>query len=244
MESAGGFTYEVFKSDMIEEEALSLENSLILNPPLSWKLVNINLNNNLDYNIDWSKLFYYDETSPSGLRHSKDKRSGAKLGDVAGFRKFYKNGAPQEWTIGANGAHYRGHRIIYHLLFGSIPENHVVNHIDNNPHNNKICNLEVCTVQENMQRTKNHNGCLESPWDSNFGILEEAHVKFDKKLNKTYRTLYAKVRLTLDGKRKSKRFSYKKYGKVLAWEMARSFRNQLLAAVLNKDSQSTQATTA
>ena len=41
------------------------------------------------------------------------------------------------------------HRLIYELFKGPIPQGYEINHIDQNPHNNHIDNLELMTIQQN-----------------------------------------------------------------------------------------------
>ena len=43
------------------------------------------------------------------------------------------------------------HRVVYKAFFGEIPENMVINHKDENKHNNHIENLEILTRSENAK---------------------------------------------------------------------------------------------
>lgn len=47
------------------------------------------------------------------------------------------------------GREYRGHRIIWELFNGPIPEGMLIDHIDGNKANNKIENLRLATRQQN-----------------------------------------------------------------------------------------------
>lgn len=42
------------------------------------------------------------------------------------------------------------HKVIYTAVHGEIPEGLVINHKDENPSNNSIWNLEICTQKENV----------------------------------------------------------------------------------------------
>ena len=53
-----------------------------------------------------------------------------------------------------NGRRTGVHRMIYEWVYGSIPDNYVVDHIDANRSNNVPWNLQVITNAENTVRTK------------------------------------------------------------------------------------------
>lgn len=55
------------------------------------------------------------------------------------------------------GKHYSVHRIVYECFKGEIPEGHEINHIDGNPHNNNIENLELVTHIENCKKARHGN---------------------------------------------------------------------------------------
>jgi hypothetical protein len=107
------------------------------------------LQNSLGANmVDYKQYLYYDETSPSGLRWSVTRNGNAKKDSVAGG--LTADG--RYWKIQLNKKTYYLHRVVWEMHNGRIPDDLVVNHKDNNPHNNKISNLEVCSVPQNMQR--------------------------------------------------------------------------------------------
>jgi hypothetical protein len=108
----------------------------------------------------WQDYVAYDETSPSHLRWSQTVGRGGSLrqaGDIAGsISKFGDN--ISYWRIGLHRTTYFNHRIIWHMFNGAIPNGLVINHIDNNPLNNKIHNLELVTQKGNSHRSSKHNG--------------------------------------------------------------------------------------
>jgi hypothetical protein len=65
-----------------------------------------------------------------------------------------RNGIPHCIRIGFNGKNYQVHRIIWTLLFGKIPSDHIVDHADGNPFNNKLNNLRVIHSHRNTQNAK------------------------------------------------------------------------------------------
>lgn len=51
--------------------------------------------------------------------------------------------------------HFLVHRAVWEAFNGDIPEGYDIGHIDGNPHNNAIDNLQVITHRENLQKKKN-----------------------------------------------------------------------------------------
>ena len=116
-----------------------------------------------DYNQDWSSLFCYDETSPTGLRRVSDVFTGrsmhikaASSGVVAGSVDRTKTGKAKAYYVFVRGERYLVHRIIWVIINGYIDPELVVNHIDNNPLNNSIDNLELTTPRGNARRRFYH----------------------------------------------------------------------------------------
>ncbi|MNQ34023.1 hypothetical protein D3C85_474710 [compost metagenome] len=96
--------------------------------------------NEYKYGAYLAEFFYYDETSPSGLRWKRlyNKGSNAKIGDVVGSNdKGY-------WRVHALGTHFKAHKIVWALnnKFENQEGLHI-DHIDGNPSNNKIENLRL-----------------------------------------------------------------------------------------------------
>lgn len=210
----GGFIAEILANNMSNKDALSLEEDIIYNP-LDWVLINTvkpSHTRELDFSY-FNKYLYYDQTSSSGLRWKVHigKGSSKKIpGSIAGT----KNSAGY-WSVQLEGKCYRAHRIVWLLVNKSINADLVINHIDSNPSNNVISNLEECTALQNAQKAitaTNHDGVREA---CNNGYYYAIARWYDN-----------------NGIRKSKSFSYKKYGKEGAWKLATEYRNNLL----NKDS--------
>ena len=57
-------------------------------------------------------------------------------------------------------------RLIYAYFIGDIPENYDIDHIDNNPYNNKLNNLRLLTREENLRKRflDNVDNC-KNQWD-------------------------------------------------------------------------------
>lgn len=82
----------------------------------------------------------YDTTSPSCLMWLKGRRAGA----VAGTKK-----AKGYWEVQVCGKKLRAHRLIWEMHNGPIPEGYVVDHINQDPGDNRLENLRLATPSEN-----------------------------------------------------------------------------------------------
>jgi hypothetical protein len=125
-----------------------------------------------DYNIiNWSEHFYLDSSSPSGLRWNRDvlhiTGSGKKFirykeGSAVGSLTLGKNKVPTAWRTKLNGVSYLIHRIVWVIYYGSIDNTLMVDHLNGNPLDNSVENLELKTPKGNSQnaklRTLNNSG--------------------------------------------------------------------------------------
>jgi hypothetical protein len=118
----------------------------------------------LDYNkINWASFVRYDEKSPTFLTYLSDSncrnpKYKRKAGEPAGNTRKV-DGKPCATKLGYKGHNYNVHRIIWVLFYGNIDKNFVVNHVDCDPSNNSIQNLELVTTQENCRKNSSfvHN---------------------------------------------------------------------------------------
>lgn len=62
--------------------------------------------------------------------------------------RLYKNQIPKDFYV---------HRVVAKHFLIEDPNKNVVNHIDHNPSNNDVSNLEWCTQKENIQWAKSNN---------------------------------------------------------------------------------------
>jgi len=74
------------------------------------------------------------------------------------------------WKFGYKYNSYTNHRIVWSLFNGEIPENYVINHVNNDSTDNRITNLELVTVKTNNQKTSQHSNLRLNPLN-NTGIL-------------------------------------------------------------------------
>ena len=174
-------------------------------------------------NVDSEELkdsFYYDETSPTFIRHVKDKWSGrnfskleVRKGDVAGGKYGDYMG------VGYKGKMIPIHRVVM-LLHGKDVNNKQVEHIDGNTLNNRISNLRVVSGAVNTRnrpiRVTNRTGVT--------------GVSFKTANGRNYFTAFCN---TLDGKNKSKNFPINKLGIMVAFRDAVACREKMIEE-LNK----------
>jgi hypothetical protein len=86
-------------------------------------------------------LFEYRDGELYWRNHRSNKvRAGSKAGSIDG------TGYHQ---INIKGKVYRVHRIIYSMHYDNLTPDLLVDHIDNNKSNNKICNLRIATSSQN-----------------------------------------------------------------------------------------------
>lgn len=98
------------------------------------------------------ELFVYDDTT-GALRCKRDRGVGAgfrRAGEPAGARD--DRGYIRVWI---DGRHYRAHRIVWLLAYGNFPEAEI-DHINGVRGDNRLCNLRIATMPENMQNRKIH----------------------------------------------------------------------------------------
>lgn len=173
------------------------------------------------FHIPWQDLLYYDESSPTGIRHIKDVCFGnqktltkAKAGDIAGSL------SPNNYFVYGSSKYgnFQVHRIIWILYYGKdIPVDCLVDHIDGNSLNNNISNLRLLSEERNTRNAKIYS-------NNTTGVVG---VYFDAKKwkNGTEVSNYWKASwMELDGTQKTKAFSIKTFGLLPAMKMACEYR--------------------
>lgn len=173
--------------------------------------------------IEWSKYLYYDETSKSCLRWKDSRRSGKNFhiehvlkDSEAGNLVFDTDNNPLYIDINLNGKLYKAGSVVWSLFNDKLPQDKIVDHINGNPHDNKIVNLRAISRAENSRNRKkpitNTSGKVGVHW------LTNRSGKF------------AMVRWCdhPSGVRRSKSFSVKKYGELTAFKMACDYRDKMI----------------
>lgn len=221
--ASNGFTSEIIYNNLEEKEALQKEAELIENPDTNWNLVNVHrplINNvNLNEALRW---FKYSPESPSGLVWSDEhpplppfcKSNVVPLEAVGYFTKegYWKINVPCSGIVSA-------HRVVFLLNNANANiEGLVINHIDTNPSNNRIENLELVTQRVNNRRRKNNLGNVRT--DNKTGV-NGVYKTIDRRQGSfRYRAMW----VTLDGEKKTKSFSCNLLGEQEAFRLACEWR--------------------
>tara|TARA_R110000737_G_scaffold56106_1_gene80185 strand:- start:21553 stop:22206 length:654 start_codon:yes stop_codon:yes gene_type:complete len=108
---------------------------------------------------NWKAVVGYDglyEVSNFGRLRSLDRLSttGRQLKGKMMKPHTNKLGYMRASLGGLNPRKHQIHRLVVTAFIGAIPEGLVIDHIDSNPSNNNLKNLEVVTYHENMVRGK------------------------------------------------------------------------------------------
>lgn len=171
--------------------------------------------------IDWGSIFYYDHESPSGLRWLV-KAGKKNIGDIAGSKAWNdkEKEKPKTWEVRYQGKLYKVHRILCAIYDWNYSDDLVINHIDNNPFNNSLENLEVVTQSENMRKCSSHTG----------NRLQDNNITGHNGISEVNRNgvLYAycaSYREFPSGKQINMNFPIAKYGKELSLLLATTSRN-------------------
>ena len=174
--------------------------------------------------MNWENIFYYDETSPTCLKW-KHTRRNPKFNNVtvlkdtnAGCLRFFKDGKPKNSAVNISSRSYYIQRIIFEMQnCCTIPEGYVIDHIDGNPHNNRISNLRMVTYQGNA-----HN--VRKTTRNTSGITGVSYCSIRKRWRAIWRDI--------ENKQTSRSFAVDKYGETLAKQMAINARNEAILQVI------------
>lgn len=184
------------------------------------------------FNIPWEDLLYYDETSPSGIRHARTITYGngntlikAYKGDIAGG---LGEGGYYVYSSNKYGT-FLVHRIIWVLYYKQdIPVDCIIDHEDGDRTNNSIYNLRLVNEQRNTRNAKMYK-------NNTTGIVG---VYFDTKKypnSDNHRYYWKASWMELDGVQKTKAFSICKYGLIPAMKMAYDFRKAQIERLNSQD---------
>lgn len=219
--AVNGFTVEIVEKGLSKKDSQIREKYWIDRLP---NLVNSIHASTVVLELEYEKFnewFYVDPESPTGLRWKKDNNANSPMnrkfqGDVAGTLLNRKNGTPSGYQLSLNAKRYYVHRVVWLLSTGSLDSNLVIDHIDNNPLNNKITNLRQTTHKGNANN-------LSLRLDNVSGVKGVSYCNMSG--NWYYSATWCE-----NNKSRSKNFSVKRYGKEKALEMAIRHRKEKYCA--------------
>lgn len=170
--------------------------------------------------IPWDEFLYYDEISPTGLRHKTTKRYGNNNTLVRSYADSPAGSLSAAgyyiYTSSKYGA-FPVHRIIYFMVTGNdIEDGFVIDHINGDRLDNRIDNLRVIEKGKNARNTAAYK-------NNTSGVVG---VYFDIKSGYEY---WKACWMELDGKQKTKAFSIKKYGYDGAFNLALNYRKEQIS---------------
>lgn len=157
--------------------------------------------------MNFADYFYYDESSPSCLRWKVSTAKHIAVNSPAGNLQ-----STGYFKVQLKGKTYYVHRIVYALFNNDLCPKLKINHIDLNPSNSRIGNLEQVTTQVNNLKSKKQV-------DNSCGVFEHNNKG----------RFYACCSYSKEGAgKKYKYYSYEKYGILEAIAMAFKFRQEAL----------------
>lgn len=147
-----GYDVLIVYDTLSKEEAVYLEKQTILklrsqNQPL----VNVSVNNGVRVLTRemFENTFEISDNSKYGLVWKRERKSHKNRGiDAGGLNK-----AKGYVDIVLNGKIYPAHRVVMALHLGECPSDLVVNHKNGVKTDNRLCNLELVTQQENVKHS-------------------------------------------------------------------------------------------
>ena len=183
------------------------------------------MNKYKDHN--WNDLFLYDETSSSCLRWKTDYAwTGTyfrcKMGSEVGGLNLSKDSTESNYyKVVVNKKKYYIHRIILIMSGIDLDEKSVVNHINCQSKDNRISNLEICTVAENNRRNKGHiGGTVSTNTSGKTGVVFRRNTLKSGGVSEAYLAHY-----TEDFKLKTKTFKIESGDYDSAFKLASNFRD-------------------
>lgn len=176
----------------------------------------------LDYNIDWSLHFKYDDNSPSKLSWNRVAvtSSGRIMRNVGDFCNSIDSYG--YWVTSVNGISYKVHIILWVIYHGSYSSEYTIDHINGIKTDNRFENLRLVPRAVN-----NRNVAMKSHNTSGYtGIT-------------VYRGSY-KSKITYNKKQYARYFSISKYGNDEALRLAIQYREQKLTELIAQGAEFTE----
>lgn len=173
--------------------------------------------------LNFAEYFYYDESSPTGLRWNTDIRCG-KNGNRLRFSRDNVAGNLDDtgyYRVMLKGKNYKVHRIIWVLFYKKLEQ--CIDHINGIKTDNRINNLRNVSQALNCK----NSGLKKNNTSGITGVC--LHSRDGKELN-----WVARWRCQNSGKEKSKSFSIAKYGYNTAFQLAKKHRENMLSTFIQQ----------
>lgn len=156
----------------------------------------------------------YSEESPSGLVWSKGRKY--KGSNQVGF--IHNNTFDKKsWRTMIRNKSFLCHRLIWEKVVGEIPDGFQIDHIDQNPLNNRIENLRVVRGEENVRNKRRYKTSNGLPSGVNLFSNQSGNIYYCSSIN------------TKSGAgRVMKYFSISKLGEELALLAATEWRDKMV----------------
>ena len=175
--------------------------------------------------MNWSEIFYYDESSPTCLRWAIDipykglfggEAYKCRVGDVVGtINKDGRTRLKYQQRV------YLLHRVVWEILNGKPHDDLVVDHKDGDPSNNRVGNLRLVSREVNCRNSR-------QPVTNKTGVTGVNLTEFTMS-GKLYR--YYVATWSVSGKSHHRNFSIKKLGEDEAFRRACEFRDTMIASL-------------
>ena len=154
----------------------------------------------------WHTYFTYDESTPSCLRGKPS------IGNPKGLARGSFSEKSPYYRVKCANRMYAAHRVVWEMHNGAIPEKYEIDHFDGNIHNNRINNLRCVTKTINSKNKKHRI-------DNTTG-----HQGISLSTNNLGNQYYVFQWQTIEGVKKTKRFSCTRLGKTKALQDAIDFK--------------------
>ena len=115
--------------------------------------------------MNWHEYFTYDAETGNLIWKERPRELFASQwawkvwnkqypGRIAGSPRSRRGGVHHRIQITINNNHYSAHRVVWEMHYGSIPNDHVPDHRDNDAWNNRLQNLRLATTNQNRCNSK------------------------------------------------------------------------------------------
>lgn len=208
--------YSIIESNLSFSDSLILESELIKQTE---GLINSSGTKDVLFNYnDLTNILRVDASSSTGLRwiswgNKRLKVPVIELNKEAGNLRFV-NGVKSSIQVMVNGRNLQAHRIIWFLTYGEVPPiDMVVDHIDGDPHNNKLENLRIVTHKTNCENL--------AKYSNNKTGVSGVYLR-----NKSENFKYFVAAVHVNGEVKHKHYSISKYGEAEAFRLTCLWRKE------------------